>query len=215
VPPRDPNTELIRQSYTYDAFVSYSYRGQGRFWVGKHFISELEEAAYHTGFGRTLRLAVAADFMHSGARWGDEIKQAISTSACLIAVVSVAYADSDMCQWEWDCFAQMRRPGASNYRQPILTYGRTSDFDPPLEDLRELEPANYHGWWHDVDDIRKQDYFGPFQDAVRLLAGDLYRLVGRVPPQPPMGWPTKAPMPDPRPEVPETPRPVRGAREIP
>jgi TIR domain len=199
-----PNIEATRATYVYDAFISYPFDALGKFWVGEHFIPELMRAAPHSPFGDSLKLATTADIIGAGDNWKAKLGETISRSACLIAVVSYAYRNSEWCCWEWRCFSGRGKPATSKkHIVPILTWGDIetlqNDLEPPLDGLKDLQIANYGEWCFDVANIRVQAYYPHFQTAALKLANDLYAMLGRVAPCPDKGWPlAKGPIPSPR-----------------
>jgi hypothetical protein len=184
--------------YRHDVFISYARSGPSLGWVRDVLVPRLRDELVEA---HSRELTVFCDEqIEDGARWPDELREALGASRLLVPVIGHAFRRSAWCSWELET---MRRRAAAQPKHaaiilPVL-----------IGDAHDLPT-----WLADIQtrfDVRGQHYtdaaFRESQDfvAVARLITKLAQTIGGVVDAAP-AWSADFPM-----EQPPAPIPPSGA----
>jgi hypothetical protein len=184
--------------YEYDFFLSYPVDSTAGTWVRNHFLPVLREGLEEVGAAPTLFCWLENE---SGVIWPVRLKQALTRSRIMIAVLTPPYFfKSSWCPYEWYTMAKRQEAALRNGARldatnSLITPVLFSDGQSLPEDARVVSSKDFRTWAYPDSVFRNTTSFLAFRDAVRQLADEL--ISRRLPLAPPWSaeWPEVEPPP--------------------
>ncbi len=94
-------SEVCKDNYIYDVFISYRRTDPVRGWVHNHFFPLLEMWLGESFPPGRLPALFIDQKIETGAQWANELRHALLRSRCLVCVWSPSYFGQDWCLAEW------------------------------------------------------------------------------------------------------------------
>jgi hypothetical protein len=168
---------LASDDYSYDVFLSYSFKTDVQEWVNNKFYPNFSDPLDEELIQRGLhpppskgRVCLAKREIRPGDPWPDELQEQLLRSKVLVAICSPHYFVSRWCQAEWQTF-QSRAP---KLIIPLLYYGSDDYLLPRLQQIQAVDFRRFR----EIPGGR----MARFKDEVTTLAMAVAEKVAAAPP---------------------------------
>ena len=180
-------------AYDYDVFLSYLHEKPCGTWVSEHFLPYFRHQLGNALGGRQASIFYDRTGIHTGQKWPARLKQALSTSRCLVGIWSPRYFQSTWCQCE-SAIMQHREQKlgfTGNNPDGLIAGVKVNDgiHFPPY--AKDSQYADFEHLFFDGPGFAKTELYVEFQQKVAQLAVDVAKVIAKAPAWSP-DWQTPA-----------------------
>jgi hypothetical protein len=170
--------------YEYDVFLSYIHEKPCGTWVAEHFLPYFRPQLGNALGGRPASIFYDRTGIHTGQKWPARLKQALSTSRCLVGIWSPRYFNSEWCRYECAVMRHREKELGFSGRNPdgLIAGVRVHDGNFFPEFAKDSQYADFEDMFYDGPGFAKSEKYVEFQQKVKDLATDIATLISKVPP---------------------------------